>query len=354
MHEQPCRIIQKVQEYDCPETAGPVIYPTEETSEAYCRNGLPHIKMHKPEHEGGPQNRHKRPHSMQQTSKNQATTEKFLEKRGEYGYLDESPEYGIAVYVFRCFPEPLRRFNSPGQRVKHEYERKKSRYQQQKEKDGTDPSEAGGIDIYRQTGQVFGHGFAALIPGIKQRGQESDGIQQGASPCGSPCLSGIKGQKQQNRQELPEYEQKEQYPAPVHVGQEIIRSFKHPYNFFQRYGIYSNFVIMTSGRRKDNTDRPTPRWLKAVRNKYFIVTVCFLAVLFAGKNNIFRLCSDYIKVLRQEKVLRQYEKDISAMDERIRELTSDKDSLEKFSREQFYFHKKDEDVFIPERDGASD
>ena len=39
-------------------------------------------------------------------------------------------------------------------------------------------------------------------------------------------------------------------------------------------------------------------------------------------------------------------RDIQMLDDKLDELTSDKDSLEKFAREQYYFHKKGEDVFI--------
>lgn len=88
-------------------------------------------------------------------------------------------------------------------------------------------------------------------------------------------------------------------------------------------------------------------WLKVIRNKYVIVTLLFaVIVLFADRNNIIEWAGNYIKVLRQEKVIRQYERDILSLDEKLKELTSDKDSLEKFAREQYYFHKKGEEVFI--------
>lgn len=84
-----------------------------------------------------------------------------------------------------------------------------------------------------------------------------------------------------------------------------------------------------------------------IRNKYVIVTLLFaVIVLFADRNNIIGWAGNYIKVLRQEKVIRQYERDILSLDEKLKELTSDKDSLEKFAREQYYFHKKGEEVFI--------
>lgn len=71
-----------------------------------------------------------------------------------------------------------------------------------------------------------------------------------------------------------------------------------------------------------------------------------MIVLFIDRNNVIRWAGDYIEVLRQERVIRQYGKSIQALDGKLDELTSDKDSLEKFAREQYYFHREDEDVFI--------
>ncbi len=89
------------------------------------------------------------------------------------------------------------------------------------------------------------------------------------------------------------------------------------------------------------------KFVKAVTNKYFIVTLAFaVIVLFIDRNNVIRWAGDYIEVLRQERVIRQYGKSIQALDGKLDELTSDKDSLEKFAREQYYFHREDEEVFI--------
>lgn len=87
--------------------------------------------------------------------------------------------------------------------------------------------------------------------------------------------------------------------------------------------------------------------LRIITDKYVIVTFIFaVIVLFVDRNNIIGWAGNYIKAVRQEKIIRQYRKDINNLDEKLRELTSDKDSLEKFAREQYYFHKKDEEVFI--------
>lgn len=86
---------------------------------------------------------------------------------------------------------------------------------------------------------------------------------------------------------------------------------------------------------------------KVVRNKYFIVTVFFLAwVLFLDTNNIFVWMKDVGTVKGQQKQKEYYEQAIRLTDEKLKELTSNKDSLEKFAREQYLFHEKDEEIFI--------
>ena len=86
---------------------------------------------------------------------------------------------------------------------------------------------------------------------------------------------------------------------------------------------------------------------KVVRNKYFIVTVFFLAwVLFLDTNNIFVWMRDMGVVSDQQKQKEYYKKAIRQTDEKLKELTSNKDSLEKFAREQYLFHEKDEEIFL--------
>ena len=93
--------------------------------------------------------------------------------------------------------------------------------------------------------------------------------------------------------------------------------------------------------------RSRRKFVRILTNKYFIVTFVFaVIVLFVDRNNLIRWAGDYIEVLRQERVIRQYHRDIEALDGKLDELTSDRDSLEKFAREQYYFHREDEEVFI--------
>ena len=86
---------------------------------------------------------------------------------------------------------------------------------------------------------------------------------------------------------------------------------------------------------------------KFIRNKYVIATTFFLVwVLFIDTNNIFVWMNDLKTVSSQEKQKEYYREAIKQTDEKLNQLTSNKDSLEKFAREQYLFHQKDEEVFV--------
>ena len=111
-------------------------------------------------------------------------------------------------------------------------------------------------------------------------------------------------------------------------------------------------IMATEGKlnrlfNKIKEKRDSSKVLKYIVNKYIITLIIFLAiVLFIDKNNVIRWGEDYIQQFRQEKIIEKYRKDIENLDERINELSSNRDSLEKFAREQYYFHESDEDIFI--------
>ena len=50
----------------------------------------------------------------------------------------------------------------------------------------------------------------------------------------------------------------------------------------------------------------------------------------------------------QEKAILQYREDLAEMEKRINMLKTDKDTLEKFAREQYYFTAPGEDVYVIE------
>ena len=86
---------------------------------------------------------------------------------------------------------------------------------------------------------------------------------------------------------------------------------------------------------------------KVARNKYFIVTVFFLVwVLLIDTSNIFVWFGDMGTVAQQERQKEYFKEVIKVTDEKLKELESNKDSLEKFAREQYLFHEPDEEVFV--------
>ena len=86
---------------------------------------------------------------------------------------------------------------------------------------------------------------------------------------------------------------------------------------------------------------------KVAGNKYFIVTVFFCVwVLFIDTSNIFVWLRDMNTVATQERQKEYFREAIKLTDEKLRELESNKDSLEKFAREQYLFHEPDEEIFI--------
>lgn len=89
------------------------------------------------------------------------------------------------------------------------------------------------------------------------------------------------------------------------------------------------------------------RFIAVLKNKYILATFFFIVwILFFDSNNLFTWYSDLREVAAQEKQKKYYRESIRRTDEMLKELSSNRDSLEKFAREQYLFHKDDEDVFV--------
>lgn len=57
-----------------------------------------------------------------------------------------------------------------------------------------------------------------------------------------------------------------------------------------------------------------------------------------------------VEISRQEKIIENYRRENAALDERYQMLKHDRDSLEKFAREQFHFAAPGDDVYLLEED----
>ncbi len=80
---------------------------------------------------------------------------------------------------------------------------------------------------------------------------------------------------------------------------------------------------------------------------YIWITIIFLALLlFYPGNNLLTWIKSAAQIRMQEKQIRRYQVEIMEMNSRIQELTTEKDTLEKFARENFHFAEPGEDVYI--------
>lgn len=91
------------------------------------------------------------------------------------------------------------------------------------------------------------------------------------------------------------------------------------------------------------------RLLKIVKNRFFLATLVFAVwVIFFDQNSLIDWFRVRMRIIRQERQIEYYNREIKSIDEKLQELSSNKDSLEKFAREQYYFHEEDEDLYIIE------
>lgn len=84
-----------------------------------------------------------------------------------------------------------------------------------------------------------------------------------------------------------------------------------------------------------------------LKNKYFVVILLFLVWLtFFDENNLIvhHRNKERLAVLKGQ--MEFYKEKIASDNQKIEELRSGRDNLEKYAREQFYMAKPDEDVFI--------
>ncbi len=105
--------------------------------------------------------------------------------------------------------------------------------------------------------------------------------------------------------------------------------------------------------KNDGARRRNPFWnsdhnsfskYAVVATALFIVFTCF----FSG-NSVIDWVRAGMKIKYQEKQMEFYRKDIERMDKEIESLSQNKDSLEKFARENFHFAAPGDDVYIEER-----
>ena len=84
-----------------------------------------------------------------------------------------------------------------------------------------------------------------------------------------------------------------------------------------------------------------------LRNFYVVTGVCFLIWLtFLDSNDLISRFSLTAKLRSLENEKKYYEKKITEVEKDRKELTTNKELLEKFAREKYLMKKESEDVFI--------
>ena len=82
-------------------------------------------------------------------------------------------------------------------------------------------------------------------------------------------------------------------------------------------------------------------------NKYWLVTILFLALTFtAGDSKLYQRYLYDEKIRSLEKEIKEYEEEIRINSEKLRNLRTDKEGLERFAREEYFMKRENEDVYI--------
>ena len=90
---------------------------------------------------------------------------------------------------------------------------------------------------------------------------------------------------------------------------------------------------------------------KIVLNKYVIATIVFLIVIgFVDRNNSIVLFRSLNTISDQNRQKLYYRNATDATTDKINQLTSNADTLEMFAREQYYFQKDSEVIYLLEID----
>lgn len=82
---------------------------------------------------------------------------------------------------------------------------------------------------------------------------------------------------------------------------------------------------------------------------YIVISGVFiLLLLFYPGNNLITWIKTRSEIRQQEKIMRRYQIEIMEMNKQISDLTTERDTLEKFAREHFHFAEPGEDVYLTE------
>ena len=97
-------------------------------------------------------------------------------------------------------------------------------------------------------------------------------------------------------------------------------------------------------RGKDGSKKEQRGFLRFV----IVATAIFLVVLLVKKDSVVRWVQTAFELRRQKREIEYYQKEIKRLDSEIEGLSTNRDTLEKFAREQFLFAEPGDDVYIIE------
>lgn len=86
-----------------------------------------------------------------------------------------------------------------------------------------------------------------------------------------------------------------------------------------------------------------------VRYAVYATAVFIILIGFLNDNNLVRWVKAGFELRRQNRQIETYKREIEVMNEKIRMLSTDRDTLEEFAREHFNFARPGDDVYIDKK-----
>ena len=91
------------------------------------------------------------------------------------------------------------------------------------------------------------------------------------------------------------------------------------------------------------------QFLRSNTFKYLLVIIVFLVAMFtSSEHNIQTRIKNAITIRELKQEIEYYKEKSAKSEQRLQELESDRDDLEKFARERYRMHAPNEDVYVVE------
>ena len=93
---------------------------------------------------------------------------------------------------------------------------------------------------------------------------------------------------------------------------------------------------------------------RVLLNKYFLAALIFFIVVgFIESNNIGQFFRNRATLRAQKEQIKFYRSEIESIENKLEQLNSQKDSLEKFAREEYYYQSDGETVYFLNEESSS-